>query len=571
MAGWVGRDAWKSNDIAAFGTMQAMAQGDTNWWTPLVLGMPADVTAWLPYWLGAACMVALPSHPELASRLPFAVALLATLYLTWQAVYHFASASSAQPVAFAFGGQASSGDYARALADAGALALMACLGLAQLSHEATPHLFQAMAVAGLLLAAAMAVRPEVSPTRAHAIAMLAAVTLGLSGQAPLALALLGVQAVTIYRVRAAGMLRTPTTPTASAPEQPTPAAMLATGLASAFVMMALLWLAGLSNLPWQSPWPESLPSAWSLVKLVSWFTWPAWPLACWALWRWRRHWHQPHLALPLVFVGTSLFNGLLQPDTQRLFMLSLPAWSVLAAFAMPTMRRSMSALIDWFSLLFFSTCALVIWVVWVAMQTGTPAKPAANVARLAPDFVPEFQAWPFAMATIATACWLAAVAWRMGRHPPYLWKSLVLPAGGSVLCWLLLMTLWLPLLDHGRSYRVLALRAAEHIGPGHCAYAPNLTLAQVVGLTHLGNVDLERQPNARPCDFLLTTNQAAFHETGLDGSQWSILQQLNRLNDRQESLLLYARINTQPAPLFEAGPDFGTEPPAEPDPQAATN
>ncbi|MFZ9180222.1 MAG: hypothetical protein ACO21V_13530, partial [Limnohabitans sp.] len=46
--------------------------------------------------------------------------------------------------------------------------------------------------------------------------------------------------------------------------------------------------------------------------------------------------------------------------------------------------------------------------------------------------------------------WL--VHWRAGRHRAALWKSLVLPAGGAALCWLLLMTLWLPALDYARSY-----------------------------------------------------------------------------------------------------------------------
>ena len=44
---------------------------------------------------------------------------------------------------------------------------------------------------------------------------------------------------------------------------------------------------------------------------------------------------------------------------------------------------------------------------------------------------------------------LALVRWRTGRHRNALWKSLVLPAGGVALAWLLLMTLWLPL-ERGR-------------------------------------------------------------------------------------------------------------------------
>jgi hypothetical protein len=64
-----------------------------------------------------------------------------TFMATWWAVYYLARTPGAQPVAFAFGGEAPQ-DYARAMADGGLLALMACLGLAQFSHETTSYLAQ---------------------------------------------------------------------------------------------------------------------------------------------------------------------------------------------------------------------------------------------------------------------------------------------------------------------------------------------------------------------------------------------------------------------------------------------
>ena len=71
-------------------------------------------------------------------RLLTALALAAT----WYGTYYLGRSPKAQPVAFAFGGEASPASYARAMADGGLLALIACLGLAQLSHESTPALSQ---------------------------------------------------------------------------------------------------------------------------------------------------------------------------------------------------------------------------------------------------------------------------------------------------------------------------------------------------------------------------------------------------------------------------------------------
>ncbi len=106
--------------------------------------MAPETDGLLPYWLGALAIQWAPAGltPDMAARLPFAGMLVLTLIATWYGVYYLARSPAAQPVAFAFGGEAQPTDYARAMADGGLLALLACLGLAQLSHEATSYLVQ---------------------------------------------------------------------------------------------------------------------------------------------------------------------------------------------------------------------------------------------------------------------------------------------------------------------------------------------------------------------------------------------------------------------------------------------
>ena len=98
----------------------------------------------LPYWLGAWAMQLAPSWmaTDFAARIPFVSLLILAMLGTWYATYYLARSPLAQPVAFAFGGEALPSDYARAVADGGLLALIACLGLAQLSHETSPALAQ---------------------------------------------------------------------------------------------------------------------------------------------------------------------------------------------------------------------------------------------------------------------------------------------------------------------------------------------------------------------------------------------------------------------------------------------
>ena len=143
LPGFFGRAPWKVDDIASFGVMQELALNRSEWLSPQLLGVANGFDALVPYWLGAIAIKLLPFlDPAFAVRIPFIGLLALSLLATWYAIYYLARSPLAQPVAFAFGGEASPSDYARAIADAGLLALIACLGLAQLSHETTPALAQ---------------------------------------------------------------------------------------------------------------------------------------------------------------------------------------------------------------------------------------------------------------------------------------------------------------------------------------------------------------------------------------------------------------------------------------------
>src|SRR4030095_1218130 len=121
-----------------------------------------------------------------------------------------------------------------------------------------------------------------------------------------------------------------------------------------------------------------------------WFLWPGWLLALWTLWRWRHHLTYRHIAVPSVGVAVGLLAAMSMGASDRALLLAVPGIAVLAAFALPTLKRSTGAAIDWFSVFFFSLLALAVWLIYIAMQAGVPAKVAANVAKLAPGFKPQF-------------------------------------------------------------------------------------------------------------------------------------------------------------------------------------
>jgi 4-amino-4-deoxy-L-arabinose transferase-like glycosyltransferase len=543
LPGLFGREPWKGNEFTAFGHMLALAEGTSDWFHPSVWGQTPAFDALLPYWLGAWAIQLAPSGVSagFAVRVPFALLLGLTLAAVWHGVYYLALSPQAQPVPFAFGGEAKPKDYARTIADGGVLALIACLGLTLLSHEASPILtqlaFVSLAFYGV---AALPYHPRYS---------LSALIIGLLG-----LGLSGAPSFALLMAVGSGLLcLLDKQSTSSQTGRKHALLLLLMGLAVGGLATALdAWRWRL--LPLHQDW-----ETWrGLLRLLAWFTWPAWPLAIWTLWRWRRQWTSlswsRHLVLPLWFLLLTVGTALLTSSSSQTLLLALPAFATLAAFALPTLRRSVAALIDWFTLLFFSTCALLIWVIWIAMQTGWPAKTAANVVRLAPGFEPSFGWIAFVVALVATISWAWLVVWRTAKHRHALWKSLVLPAGGAALCWLLLLTLWLPLLDFARSYKpwvqqIQGVMNKQDAGAlrNTCLLSYGLDVAQMTAFRYHGGfdvkaLDLTSKEQHRQCPWLLVDNDLRPELGQLTQlNEWTRVRTIRRPSDNNEDVTLYHR------------------------------
>lgn len=540
LPGFLGREPLKSADMTAFGYMAELARGGSEWLSPQLIGLAPEVDALLPYWLGAWAIQLAPNWmaSDFAARIPFALLLTFTLVATWYASYYLARSPEAQPVAFAFGGEALPPDYARAMADGGLLAFIACLGLAQLSHETTPALAQLCFTALTFFAFAALPNRTLIPVIS---AVLGLTGLALSG-APTVAALLGSGSAAIYLLD-----RSPATTA-------TRSKTLRTGggiaLLSALVALLASWL---DLWRWRIELPQASWAEWrSMGRLLLWFTWPAWPLALWTVWRWRHQLIQGgapsrHLTLPLWFAGVAVGATLSTASADRSLLLALPALAALAAFALPTLKRSVAALIDWFTLLFFSGCAFTIWVVWIALQTGVPSQPAANVARLAPGFEDRFSLLPFVIAVAATLAWGWLVKWRVGRHRAAIWKSLVLPAGGAALCFLLLMTLWLPLFNFTRSYAPLVQRTMVALQQPNCVEVLGLSRGQIAAFQFHGHLVLKPVGSEAACSWLIVSKDALTTLSEIvDPTDWSLHSSTQHPTDRDEVLLIFKRVAEAP-------------------------
>lgn len=541
--GIFGRAPWYSDDAAGFGIMWTMSQGGlADWLLPNIAGLYVHEEGPLPFWLGAAFILAFgswfgePAAARLAGVPWFALATTAV----WYAIYRLTRREEAQPVAFAFGGEAAPRDYARMLADIGVLLFLATIGLVVRMHETTAEPAALAFVAVALFGVAWSLE---RPWRGAALTGIAIGAFALSRSMPAAAWLFAGVAAALWRTQA--------------PERRPRAVLLAgaTAVAVFSVWPLAAWLAPAAARDayftqwWRTAYDQLSPPAWSdvlwLVKNGAWFTWPLWPLAGWTLYAWRHALRAPHVAVPgLVLLALIACALTLDPLDDSALMAAVPPLLVLAALGATTLRRAADNLMDWFSVSLFTLVVLAGAAYFIAMQTGVPPKMAASIARQIPGYRSDPGILAVGVALLTIAGWIALVRWRVAARPPMLWRGPVLAAGGLVMLWVLLTVLALPPLDFRRSYAPLARAVAIEIARTDeampCVLPVNFLPPHRALFAFHGPIRFAL--DGQDCPLLLQRDSAA---TRLDdappGPAWQLIWQGSWPPRRDESYRLYRR------------------------------
>lgn len=543
LPGLIGRDPWKNDDAASFGIMWTMAHGTLqDWLAPNIAGLAMPAESPLAYWFGAVCIKLFGSllGDALAARLSSVGCFLIGSLSIWYATYLLGRRIEAQPLKLAFGGQPEACDYGRTLADGAFLIYLGFLGLLLHSHETSAKTLQIALVA---------------------YAMYCSVRVFDTNKSPQALALgtvLGLLVLTHGWLLPAGLLIGLLT-LAGLHYRLVCKPLLMLSLPTALLICTVWMLSTRALLPdaasqfdtwiswnnYQINWP-TLASLKFFIKYSVWFAWPAWPFAGWAIYAWRHQPHSLHISLPLAFfIPLTLLVLINVHSEQGMLLPLLPALAILAAFGLPTMKRGAINAVDWFSVMTLSTCAAFIWIGWIAKETGWPAQIAKNAFKLAPGYKPGFSMIALVIAILTSLFWILLVHWRISRRPSVLWRAVVLSSGGVILCWLLLMTLWLPWINYGKSYAGVARQIEEKMVAVKQCVKSNVGPAQRASFAYFGHVRFEERSDMR-CDFLLLQDNINNQNAGLILRQhegtWQLLWEGRRPSDRDERFRLYRRI-----------------------------
>jgi 4-amino-4-deoxy-L-arabinose transferase-like glycosyltransferase len=278
------------------------------------------------------------------------------------------------------------------------------------------------------------------------------------------------------------------------------------------------------------------------VNILPWFAWPALPLAIWAVWQGRHKvWHTIEFQLPLTSFCVMLITLSLVHRIQDIFALPmLLPLTLLATAALTTLRRGAANALDWFGIMTFGLLAIFLWWGWAGLLLDNNAKITQLLKEYQPGFEPAVNTPSFWIAVTVTLLWLVLV-WRVGRS---MHRAVINWAAGVTLIWILAMTLWLPWLDSGKSYRS-TVASLKHALPAHhgCLASLNVGDTQLVMLEYFGGITVRRR-GRDTCDLLLV-QYGEQNAPKVNKSMWSKIWEGGRSSDKEERFKLYRRATPQ--------------------------
>ena len=257
------------------------------------------------------------------------------------------------------------------------------------------------------------------------------------------------------------------------------------------------------------------------LKALIWFGLPAWPLALWTIWRHRLS--SPAVQLPAVAFAVMLVVLSAASSARTLYSLPfLVPLAMLAAAGLETLprwlERPMDALGTWGT----AALGLALWLAWIAFIAGWRPKfvDAGFTSTVGPVAL--------IVALAITGLWVHAL--RVEPRLPVRWLA------GVTLVWGLAMTLWLPALDYGKSYRGVIADMQRHRPAGACVATRNLTEPQRAMFHYFAAV---ATPGRSDCPLLLVHTPSA--QAPAPGDGWKLAWRGTRPGDNKEFFWLFNR------------------------------
>jgi 4-amino-4-deoxy-L-arabinose transferase-like glycosyltransferase len=277
------------------------------------------------------------------------------------------------------------------------------------------------------------------------------------------------------------------------------------------------------------------------LRTLLWYAWPALPLAAWGAWRYRKQLLiKPKFQLIITFfVVAWLVIGFGHKNEVFALPLLIPL-TAMAGGSIESLKRGTASALNWFGLVSFGLLSALIWLGWLAMMTGSPAKLKERMQFLSGLPHLNFNIVAFALALAVSLIWLLAIlrSQHSNRSGATNW------AIGMTAVWTLLMTLWLPMIDSARSYGTLFTDLKQALPSQYaCVTSNSLGKAQIDLLHYYANIKAQtvETNGALNCDLYLIQDEKN-RDKVQPGHDWKLIWSGKRATERRESFRLFQHV-----------------------------
>ena len=278
------------------------------------------------------------------------------------------------------------------------------------------------------------------------------------------------------------------------------------------------------------------------LNILIWYAWPALPLALWGGWRYRNQLLiKPRFQLiTTFFIVAWALIGLAAEDNEVFALPLLIPLTTMASGSIETLKRGTAGALNWFGLILFGLMSGLIWLGWIAMITGNPAKIKERLTFLSGLTNLNFNLLAFLIALVISLIWLFAIfrTKHTNRSSATNW------AIGMTCVWTLLMTLWLPMIDSARSYSDTFTHLKQALPKQYaCVTSKNLGVAQRDLLHYYANLKTQSFETVQrlDCDLYLIQDERG-EEKIEPGPDWKLIWSGKRVSERRENFRLFQHI-----------------------------
>jgi 4-amino-4-deoxy-L-arabinose transferase-like glycosyltransferase len=266
--------------------------------------------------------------------------------------------------------------------------------------------------------------------------------------------------------------------------------------------------------------------------------------ALWSVWHFRKSRREhPLFQVPLVAFIVILTVLSVSSTSRTLYAVPmlLPI-TMIAVPGVPLLPAKAKVIANRVSILFFGGVALLLWFGWFTMMTGSPAVLAQRIHEFQPDYVPSLNGVLVAAAVLYSLAWLFAVI-SITRSPDFAAVNWTL---GVVLTWGLIMTLWLPALNAGSSFRAPFTSLKKSMPDAYtCLASRGLGDSERAMLEYFTGVKPRRVEVFGPgnCDLLLEQRGGGSRVPAVDPA-WQQIWQYSQPSSRPKDIFtLYQRVD----------------------------